>query len=184
MQNMFQNIINLIQSDIKHHLFGTFYSNPVEITTLRLARALLTPEVQILIRYRIAHGLNCNGYTNLAWVIYTLNKHRGCDISYEASIGSGLRIVHPSDIVIGPDVVIGKNVVIFNGVTIGNKNVDLDNSMPIIGDEVMLGTGAKLLGAISIGNGATIGANSVVVTSISENQTAVGVPSRIIKNKL
>ena len=40
---------------------------------------------------------------------------------------------------------------------------------------------AKILGNITIGSNSKIGANSVVVTDVPENSTAVGVPARIIK---
>ncbi|MDM8542147.1 hypothetical protein QUF90_13750 [Desulfococcaceae bacterium HSG9] len=52
--------------------------------------------------------------------------------------------------------------------------------MPTIGNRVMIGTGAKLLGAINIGNESLIGANSVVLQSVPDGASAVGVPAHII----
>lgn len=42
-------------------------------------------------------------------------------------------------------------------------------SYPIIGDNVLIGTGACILGNVRVGNNVKIGANSVVLTDISDN---------------
>jgi serine O-acetyltransferase len=94
-------------------------------------------------------------------------------------IGGGLRIQHFGQIMIHDSVTIGENVTIYNGVTIGLKHDD-DLQGPILGDNVYIGTGAKILGQIKIGNNVTIGANTVVLTDIPDNSTAVGVPARIL----
>ena len=44
---------------------------------------------------------------------------------------------------------------------------------------VSIGTGAKIIGPVRIGEGATIGANAVVVDDVPAGATAVGVPARI-----
>jgi len=45
---------------------------------------------------------------------------------------------------------------------------------------VHVGTGAKVVGAVTIGEGASIGANAVVVTDIPRDATAVGAPARVV----
>ena len=43
---------------------------------------------------------------------------------------------------------------------------------------VSIGTGAKLIGPVRVGDGATIGANAVVVDDVAPGATVVGVPAR------
>lgn len=54
---------------------------------------------------------------------------------------------------------------------------------PKIGRNVFIGAKATILGDIIIGNNVKIGAGAVVLQSVSDNCTAVGVPARIIYNK-
>lgn len=115
---------------------------------------------------------------------YIIRIFYSSDISYKATIGSGLIFSHGQDIVIGADVKIGKNCTIFNGVTLGNKNLEFSSkgNQPTLGDNVIISTGAKVLGPVIIGDNVTIGANSVVLQDIPSDSIAVGVPA-IIKRK-
>ena len=47
----------------------------------------------------------------------------------------------------------------------------------------MIGAGAKILGPITLGNNVRVRSNSVVVRSIDDNETVVGIPGRIVKKK-
>lgn len=171
-----------VKRDIHHHLNGPFYETPRKITPLRLLCAIIEPAFQIVFAYRCYHRLYKIGLLGLSYLMYIgVKATMRCDIAREASIGPGLRIVHPFDIVIGPDVHIGKDVVIFNGVTLGNRlSRDSWTGMPKVGDGVLIGTGAKILGPIHIGDNAKIGANAVVLISVPKNATAVGNPARIV----
>ncbi|MGG0847270.1 hypothetical protein [Peribacillus simplex] len=53
---------------------------------------------------------------------------------------------------------------------------------PIVCDYAYIGNGAKIHGGIRIGTNSKVGANAVVLTSVPDNCTAVGVPS-VIKGK-
>jgi serine O-acetyltransferase len=103
----------------------------------------------------------------------------GSDLAWQAEVGQGLNLLHPTGVVIGKHVKIGVNCKIQDSVTIGGKGGDNDGH-PVIGDGVSVGCGAKILGPISIGTGATIGANAVVLMDVPEQATAVGVPARSI----
>lgn len=72
---------------------------------------------------------------------------------------------------------IGENTKIYQHVTIGNANG------PKIGRNCVIGSGACILGNIVIGDNCNIGANAVVLTSVPDNCTAVGVPAKIISRK-
>ena len=43
-------------------------------------------------------------------------------------------------------------------------------------DGVIIGAGAKILGPITLGKNVRVGSNSVVVRSIDDNCTVVGIP--------
>ena len=93
----------------------------------------------------------------------------------------GLSIAHYGSITVNSNAKIGKNCRLHEGVTIGATNGSLN--APIIGDNVFIGTGAKIIGDISIANDTAIGANAVVVKTISEGGcTYGGVPAKKISN--
>jgi len=143
---------------------------------------LLSPEFQLVLRYRIYNRLHYKGLKKLAFLLYLRAKHiHGCDIAADAQIGPGLRLGHCQDIVIGSAARVGSDVVVFNGVTMGNRSVfDTVFRMPTVGNRVLIGTGAKLVGDVVIGDDARIGANAVVLSSVPPGATAVGNPARII----
>lgn len=103
----------------------------------------------------------------------------GADLAWQAEVGPGLNLLHPTGVVFGKYAKIGANCKIQDGVTIGGKG-GANDGHPTIGNGVSIGCGAKILGPVSIGNGATIGANAVVLSNVPENTTAVGVPARVI----
>lgn len=106
----------------------------------------------------------------------------GAEIPLGAKIGGGLRIPHPSGIVIHPDAVIGSNCLIFQQVTIGTRGPD--DRAPVIGADVEIGAGAKILGGVRIGDHAKIGAGAVVIRDVPQGATAVGVPARIVNRRI
>jgi serine O-acetyltransferase len=57
---------------------------------------------------------------------------------------------------------------------------DTGKRHPFIGNNVVIGAGAKVLGNIVIGENCRVGAGSVVLRSVPENSTVVGVPARIV----
>ena len=91
-------------------------------------------------------------------------------------------IDHGMGIVIGETAVIGDDCVIYHQVTLGGTGKEKLKRHPTIGNNVLIGAGAKLLGPINIGDNVKIGAGSVVLKSVENNSTVVGVPEdRVIK---
>ena len=88
---------------------------------------------------------------------------------------------HAIGVVIGSTSIIEDDVLIYQGVTLGGVSLNKGKRHPTIKSNVVIGSGAKILGNITVGSNSKIGANSVVVTDVPENSTAVGVPARIIK---
>lgn len=113
-----------------------------------------------------------------------IRNHYGIELPYTVELGRRVVIEHQHGIVIHGYSVIGDDCIIRHGVTIGNRYMDRPLDNPKLGCRVNIGAGAKLLGAIIIGDDVNIGANSVVLCSVPSNQTAVGIPARIIKRSV
>ena len=71
---------------------------------------------------------------------------------------------------------------IYQQVTLGGVSLTTGvKRHPTICSGVTIGAGAKVLGNIEIGKNSKVGANSVVVKSVPEESTAVGIPARVIQ---
>lgn len=117
------------------------------------------------------------------WYKFKLHKH-SVKLGFSIPInvfGPGLSIAHYGTIVVNKAAKVGKNCRIHEGVNIGATNSSA--SAPQIGDNVFIGTGAKIIGDISIADDVAIGANAVVVKSITESGvTYGGVPAKKISS--
>ncbi len=121
----------------------------------------------------------------LAYVVKQVNHIlTGADLAWQASVGPGLTLYHPTGVVLGPDVVVGRNCVLQQGVTLGavrerGRMHDGRMDSPVIGDGVTVGAGARVLGPISLGDASVVGANAVVLVDVPPGHLAVGVPARV-----
>jgi serine O-acetyltransferase len=111
-------------------------------------------------------------------ITYLSSVITGAQISRRATIGKGLEICHPQGVVVGATAVIGDYCTLVQGNVIGQLRGDDDR--PFIGDHFYAGAGAKILGRITIGNRISVGANSVVIRSLPDGVSALGVPAKII----
>lgn len=129
--------------------------------------ALLYPGPKALIMHRLAHLFYKAELFFLARLVAELSRWlTGIEIHPGATLGHRLVIDHGYGVVIGETAVVGDDCVIFHGVTLGGIKFDPVKRHPTVGNKVMIGTGAKILGPITVGDGATIGANSVVVRDV------------------
>ena len=87
-------------------------------------------------------------------------------------------------VVIGETTEIGDDVLMYQGVTLGGTGKEKGKRHPTIGNNVVIGTGAKILGNITIGNDTKVGAGSVVIRSVPDNSTVVGVPGRVTRTRV
>ncbi len=130
--------------------------------------------------FRISHWAYVLGIPLLPRCLYAVNRILFAVVlpaSVEVGQGvvfgySGLGIVVHARCKIGSRVRIGTNV------TLGGRSGH--KAVPIIEDDVEIGSGAKILGPITIGRGAKIGANAVVLNSVPQGVTVVGIPARPI----
>jgi serine O-acetyltransferase len=100
----------------------------------------------------------------------------GIEIARDVKLGEGVVFVHTVGVVIGGDATVGDRVMFLGGNTVGSVN---GTGYPRIGNDVVIGAGARILGPVTIGDGASIGANAVVLCDVPAGASAVGVPATI-----
>jgi serine O-acetyltransferase len=83
-------------------------------------------------------------------------------------------------VVIGETSVVGDDVTLYQCVTLGGTGKESGKRHPTIGNNVVIGAGAKVLGNIVVGENCRIGAGSVVLRSVPDHSTVVGVPAHIV----
>lgn len=147
----------------------------------RISVVLLYPGFHARQLHRLAHSLHTSGIPFLPGLIAFLNRAwTGIEIHPGARIGEGLFIDHGMGVVIGETAVIGDDCHLTQGVTLGGTSTRHEKRHPTLGNNVQVGAGAKLIGAITVGDHARIGAGAVVVTSVPEYATVVGVPGKVV----
>ena len=143
---------------------------------------LLYPGVKAVRSHRKAHWCYEHGFHFLARAISQHSRKKtGIEIHPGAKIGKRLVIDHGMGIVIGETAEIGDDCLIYHGVTLGGTGKDHGKRHPTIGNNVLIGTGAKVLGPFKVGDNSRIAANSVVLTEIPPDCTAVGVPAQVVR---
>ncbi len=133
--------------------------------------------VQAVILYRLTHFLWRYKLRWLARFISTLARWiTGIEIHPGAVIGRRFFIDHGMGVVIGETSIIGDDCMLYHGVTLGGTTWDKVKRHPTLKNGVVIGAGAKILRPITLGNNVRVGSNSVVVRSIDDNETVVGIP--------
>jgi len=141
--------------------------------------------VQAVIIYRFTHLLWRYKLYWLARFISTFARWiTGIEIHPGAVIGQRFFIDHGMGVVIGETAEIGDDCMMYHGVTLGGTSWDKMKRHPTLKDGVIIGAGAKILGPITLGKNVRVGSNSVVVRSVDDNSTVVGIPGRILKKKV
>ena len=131
--------------------------------------------------YRMNHWLWNHNFLLLArWLSQVARWLTGIEIHPGAQVGRRLFIDHGMGVVIGETAIVGEDVTLYQGVTLGGTGKDQGKRHPTLLDNVVVGGGAKILGNITVGHNCRIGAGSVVLRSVPDNSTVVGVPGHII----
>ncbi|MDG2353716.1 MAG: serine O-acetyltransferase [Gammaproteobacteria bacterium] len=139
--------------------------------------------VQAMLFYRLTHRLWLLKLKWLARFISMLARwFTGIEIHPGATIGRRFFIDHGMGVVIGETAEIGDDCTLYHGVTLGGTTWKKGKRHPTLGNNVVIGAGAKILGPITLGDDVRVGSNSVVVKSVDNAQTVVGVPARVLKD--
>ena len=139
--------------------------------------------VQAMLFYRLTHRLWLLKLKWLARFISMLARWiTGIEIHPGAVIGRRFFIDHGMGVVIGETAQIGDDCTLYHGVTLGGTTWKKGKRHPTLGNNVVIGAGAKILGPIALGDNVRVGSNSVVVKSVDNAQTVVGVPARVLKD--
>ena len=140
--------------------------------------------VQAVLFYRLTNFLWRYRLYWLARFISTFARWvTGIEIHPGAVIGRRFFIDHGMGVVIGETAIIGDDCMLYHGVTLGGTTWDKVKRHPTLKNGVVIGAGAKILGPIILGENVRVGSNSVVVRSIDDNETVVGIPGRIVRKK-
>jgi len=143
------------------------------------------PGFHALLLYRIAHKLWIWKIPVIPRLISTFARFlTGIDIHPGATIGRRFFIDHGMGVVIGETTEIADDVLLYQGVTLGGTSSKAEKRHPTLGRGVVVGAGAKVLGNITIGAHSKVGAGSVVVDNVPEHSTVVGIPGKIVVQKI
>jgi serine O-acetyltransferase len=122
--------------------------------------------------------------SRLYWMLFRRCRNvYGIELPYTVSLGHRVVFEHQGGIVIHGACVIGDGCIIRQNCTLGVRSIERLDDVPILGRNVNVGAGAVLMGRIEVGDGATIGANAVVMLDVPPGALAVGVPARIVERK-
>ncbi|MEW6009733.1 MAG: serine O-acetyltransferase [Methanobacterium sp.] len=105
----------------------------------------------------------------------------GIEIHPGATLGRRIFIDHGMGVVIGETAEVGSDVLIYQGVVLGGTSLERKKRHPTIKDGVVIGSGAKIIGNITIGSCSKVGAGSVVLNSIPDGATCVGIPGKVVQ---
>ena len=167
---------------IREQIQTVFHGDPAAKSAFEVLSCY--PGVHAILLHRVAHRL----YHWRLFVIARLTSHfgrwlTGIEIHPGAKIGRRFFIDHGMGVVIGETSEIGDDVLIYQGVTLGGTGHEKGKRHPTISSHVVVGSGAKILGNITLGEWVRVGAGSVVVRSVPDHSTVVGIPGRIVAIK-
>jgi serine O-acetyltransferase len=147
-------------------------------------------QIEILTTYPGVHAIMFHRIANILWrhkwlflsrlIAYINRVWTSIDIHPGAKIGRRFFIDHGAGVVIGETAEVGDDVTLYHGVTLGGVSWNKGKRHPTLGNKVVVGAGAKILGPIEIGDQARVGANSVVISSVPEGKTVVGIPGKVV----
>lgn len=108
----------------------------------------------------------------------------GIEIPRTVRLGRRVKIAHQSGIVVHPGSSIGDDCVIRQNVSIGAAAGDASRvreQAPQLGRNVSVGAGAVIIGAITVGDGAVLGPNVTVLTSVPPGARVLAAAARTIR---
>jgi serine O-acetyltransferase len=168
---------------IREQIDTVFHGDPAAKSAVEIF--FCYPGFHAILLHRTAHRMHMAGFPLLARIVSQFNRTvTGIEIHPGATIGKRCFIDHGMGVVIGETTEIGDDVLLYQGVTLGGTGKEKGKRHPTIGNNVVIGTGAKILGNITIGDHTKIGAGSVVIRSVPDHSTVVGVPGRVVRTRV
>ena len=169
-------------SRIREDIKGVFHRDPAARNTFEILTNY--PGLHAIWLHRVSHKLWLKGFKWLARSLSTFSRWlTGIEIHPGATLGRRFFIDHGMGVVIGETAEVGDDVTLYHGVTLGGTTWNAGKRHPTLADNVVIGAGAKILGPITIGEGAKVGSNSVVVKSVPNGATVVGIPGRVVMSQ-
>jgi serine O-acetyltransferase len=166
------NFFALFKSDLKHKA-QLIEEDGHAVSSIKL---LLSDGVSAMFLYRLMRLFASNKLTYIfAILVHKLNilvNH--CVIGINTDFGPGFAMMHPVGVVVNGAVKGGRGIALESGVVIGSVR----GKSPCLHDNIYVGAGAKIIGDITVKSNTKIGANAVVVKSIEEGKTVVGIPAK------
>lgn len=165
---------------IKEDINTVFSRDPAARNALEVL--LCYPGLHAIWIHRMANQLWRSGFRLSARILSHMGRFlTGIEIHPGATIGRRFFIDHGMAVVIGETADIGDDVLLYQGVVLGGVSSEKKKRHPTLEAHVVVGAGATLLGAITVGEGSRIGAGSVVIKSVPQHSTVVGVPGRVVR---
>jgi putative colanic acid biosynthesis acetyltransferase WcaB len=163
------------------YLFQDWEDNPrnnpkgrLVLVAFRLAqrvRRLPMPLLVLGLPYLVAYRVG------VEWVL-------GIELRWKTAIGPHTRLEHGQALVIHDHTVIGAHCTLRHSTTIGNKGVRTGgpDDAPRIGNHVDIGANSVIIGSITIGDHVIVGAGSVVTRDVPSGSVVAGNPARILRH--
>lgn len=165
---------------LKEDIACVFERDPAAHSTFEILT--IYPGFHAIRIHRISHWLWNANWKYSARLLSAVGRFlTGIEIHPGAVIGRRFFIDHGIGVVIGETAVIGDDCTLYHGVTLGGTSWQKGKRHPTLGNDIVVGAGAKILGPITIGNGARVGSNAVVLKSVPDGATVVGIPAKIVQ---
>jgi serine O-acetyltransferase len=165
---------------LREHVQAIKREDPAAKSSLEIV--LCYPGLHAVLIHRVSHWFyRHGGYVMARMISQAARFLTGIEIHPGAKIGKRLFIDHGLGVVIGETVEIGDDVLLYQGVTLGGTGNVRGKRHPTLGNRVVVGTGASVLGNIRLGDEVKVGAGSVVVHSVPDGSTVVGIPGKVVR---
>jgi serine O-acetyltransferase len=143
-----------------------------------LLSCLVRPGFHATALHRLSRWCRKRGLSPVSYGIQLLNQAvTGAEISHNAEIGPGLRILHPMGVYVGAGARVGFRSTFNQGSSV-QKNLVADSGNPVCGNYLDLAPGAKVLGGVRLGDRVWVGPNSAAVSDVDDDTRVLGVPAK------